>query len=187
MIDVDHFKAVNDRYGHAAGDAVLCEAATRLRETCRESDTIGRYGGEEFIALLPETTAKDAMVAAERIRRAFGDAAFAVDGVEVHLTASIGIAAWAPSMSVPATLYAAADRAPLPSKRARTKPRRAPRAARSRRKLTTAGPPATLACTRATHAQHPGRVATVANYAGVPRRVVGVLRDRGTARRAGGA
>jgi diguanylate cyclase (GGDEF)-like protein len=111
MVDVDHFKQVNDRYGHAAGDAVLREAATRLRQTRRDTDTIGRYGGEEFVVLLPETTVQDAMVAADRVRRAFGDAAFTASGVELHLTASIGIAAWVPSMSIPASLYSAADRA----------------------------------------------------------------------------
>jgi diguanylate cyclase (GGDEF)-like protein len=111
MIDVDHFKGVNDRYGHAAGDAVLCEAATRLRETCRETDTIGRYGGEEFIVLLPETSAQEALIAAERIRRAFCDAAFSAGGAELYVTASIGLSTWAPSMSVPASLYSAADQA----------------------------------------------------------------------------
>ena len=111
MVDVDHFKRVNDRHGHVAGDAVLCEAATRLRETCRETDTIGRYGGEEFIVLFAETTAQDAMVAADRVRRAFCDAAFMASGVDLHLTASIGIATWVPSISVPASLYSAADRA----------------------------------------------------------------------------
>ena len=111
MIDVDHFKAVNDRHGHAAGDAVLCEAATRLRETCRETDTIGRYGGEEFIVLFPEISAEDAMVAAERVRRAFCDAAFTSGGVDLLLTASIGVATWVPSMTVPASLYSSADRA----------------------------------------------------------------------------
>jgi len=111
MVDVDHFKAVNDRYGHAVGDAVLCEAATRLRETCRETDTIGRYGGEEFIVLFPEATTEDAMVAAERIRRAFCDVALTAGGVDLLLTASIGVATWAPSMTVPASLYSAADRA----------------------------------------------------------------------------
>jgi diguanylate cyclase (GGDEF)-like protein len=111
MVDVDHFKLVNDRYGHAAGDAVLREAATRLRETCRETDTIGRYGGEEFIVLFPETSGQDAMVVADRVRLAFCGAAFTAGGVGLHLTASIGIATWAPSMSVPASLYSAADRA----------------------------------------------------------------------------
>ena len=111
MVDVDHFKEVNDRYGHAAGDAVLCEAATRLCETCRETDTIGRYGGEEFIVLLPETSAEEAIVAADRVRRAFCDAAFTAGDTGLHLTASIGVATWSPSMSVPASLYSAADRA----------------------------------------------------------------------------
>ena len=111
MIDIDYFKRVNDCYGHAAGDAVLCEAANRLRETCRETDTIGRYGGEEFVVLLPETTAPDAMIAAERVRRAFCATAFETNGTELQLTASIGIATWGPSMIIPANLYSAADQA----------------------------------------------------------------------------
>jgi diguanylate cyclase (GGDEF)-like protein len=111
MVDVDHFKRVNDRHGHAAGDAVMREAATRLRQTCRETDTIGRYGGDEYVVVLWETTAQDAMVGADRVRRAICDTAFMASGIDLHLTASIGIATWDPSMSGPESLYAAADRA----------------------------------------------------------------------------
>jgi len=68
MIDIDHFKRVNDTHGHAGGDAVLCEVASRLRHVCRASDMVGRYGGEEFTALLPETDAEGALAVAEKIR-----------------------------------------------------------------------------------------------------------------------
>jgi len=111
MVDVDHFKDINDRYGHTIGDAVIREAAERLRQTCRETDTIGRYGGDEYVVVLRETSADAAAVTAERVRRAFCDAPFAVRGVELHVTASIGIATWEPSISGPEDLYAAADRA----------------------------------------------------------------------------
>jgi two-component system, cell cycle response regulator len=109
MVDIDHFKQVNDRYGHAAGDEVLHEAANRLRETCRTPDTIGRYGGEEFVALLPETTAEQAAAVGDRLRRTFCHSPFKIAAVNLHVTASVGVATWLPSMIVPASLYAAAD------------------------------------------------------------------------------
>jgi diguanylate cyclase (GGDEF)-like protein len=111
MLDIDHFKAINDRYGHAAGDAVLREAATRISESCRASDTIGRYGGEEFVVLLPETRVEDAAVLAERLRCRFDDHGFTFEGATVHVTVSIGVAPWEPGVTVPASLYSAADRA----------------------------------------------------------------------------
>jgi diguanylate cyclase (GGDEF)-like protein len=111
MLDIDHFKAINDRYGHAAGDAVLREAATRISESCRASDTIGRYGGEEFVVLLPETRVEDAAVLAERLRCRFDDHGLTFEGTTVHVTVSIGVAPWEPGVTVPASLYSAADRA----------------------------------------------------------------------------
>jgi diguanylate cyclase (GGDEF)-like protein len=109
MVDIDHFKQINDRYGHAAGDEVLREAANRLRETCRTPDTIGRYGGEEFAVLLPETTAEQTAAVGERLRRSFCHRPFMAAEVNLHVTASVGVAMWLPSMIVPASLYAAAD------------------------------------------------------------------------------
>jgi two-component system chemotaxis response regulator CheY len=111
MLDVDHFKQINDNHGHATGDAVLREAARRLAETCRTSDTIGRYGGEEFVMLLPETAAENAAVTADRVRYAFCEAPFEVGDVSLAVTASVGAAEWSPNMAIPASLYAAADRA----------------------------------------------------------------------------
>ena len=68
MIDVDHFKRINDEHGHPAGDAVLREMAQLLRETLRTMDALGRYGGEEFVAVLPHTGAEEARQTAERMR-----------------------------------------------------------------------------------------------------------------------
>jgi len=88
VIDLDHFKRVNDRFGHQVGDAVLVEAARRLRERCRATDLIARVGGEEFAWLMPETDGLDAWQAAERAREALAGTLFATAG---RVTASIGV------------------------------------------------------------------------------------------------
>lgn len=91
MIDIDHFKRVNDRYGHPAGDAVLCAVAEALRQCCRAIDTTGRYGGDEFLLVLPETDIKGAAEVAARIRRQMQ--ALAVAGVPgLACTVSLGAA-----------------------------------------------------------------------------------------------
>jgi diguanylate cyclase (GGDEF)-like protein len=93
MIDLDHFKEVNDRFGHAGGDAVLVQMQERLREVFRESDYLIRWGGEEFLALARATHRDEAKVVAERIRRAVSDRDFALpDGTRLHKTCSIGFA-----------------------------------------------------------------------------------------------
>lgn len=93
MTDVDHFKLFNDTYGHAAGDLVLFEVAKVLRERCRPSDFVARYGGEEFTVVLPGAAAKDALVVAERLRRAVKDLRlFAGERPLPEVTISIGIA-----------------------------------------------------------------------------------------------
>jgi diguanylate cyclase (GGDEF)-like protein len=92
VIDVDHFKAINDRYGHPAGDAVLVSIANAAMATMRKSDVFGRIGGEEFGLLLPETGAEEARDAAERIRRMVESAIIQVGGTEVRATVSLGIA-----------------------------------------------------------------------------------------------
>lgn len=92
MLDVDHFKRVNDNWGHAAGDAVLREIAQRVESQVRASDVAARYGGEEFVVLLPGTDVASALLLAERIRKAVS--ATPVDlpnGESVTITASIGI------------------------------------------------------------------------------------------------
>ncbi len=88
-IDIDHFKKINDLYGHDAGDAVLVSLSALLRETCRTGDVISRFGGEEFIVLLPYTSLADAARTAERIREAVSAAAFPFAGT---VTVSAGVA-----------------------------------------------------------------------------------------------
>ena len=93
LVDLDHFKNVNDRYGHAAGDAVLCEVSRRLRENLRACDLISRHGGEEFLVILPETLPGEAARTAERLRAAVGGTPIALEKErQVHVTASIGVA-----------------------------------------------------------------------------------------------
>jgi two-component system cell cycle response regulator len=107
FIDLDHFKALNDAYGHSAGDSVLREFAAVARGTLRSMDVFGRWGGEEFLAILPETDAAAAAGAAERLRAAVASHRFAVGG-GIHLTCSVGLAEWAPPDSAD-QLVAAAD------------------------------------------------------------------------------
>ena len=89
LIDIDHFKAVNDTHGHQAGDEVLRAVTTSLRQELREGDVLGRWGGEEFLALLPATGLEGALVAAERLRRAVSLRTFPYAG---SVTVSIGAA-----------------------------------------------------------------------------------------------
>ncbi|MDI3491951.1 MAG: diguanylate cyclase [Thauera sp.] len=92
MIDLDHFKRVNDTYGHATGDEVLRNLAALARQTLRQSDVIGRVGGEEFAALLPDDDAASAVQTAERLRKALEThPVITADGVQVMVTASIGV------------------------------------------------------------------------------------------------
>jgi diguanylate cyclase (GGDEF)-like protein len=97
ILDVDHFKRVNDTWGHAAGDAVLQELANRIDSQIRASDVAARYGGEEFIVLLPDTDNASAVRLAERIRRAVSAADYRLPCDDtVSITASIGIAGITP-------------------------------------------------------------------------------------------
>ncbi len=93
MVDIDHFKEVNDRHGHAAGDAVLVQMKERLREVFRETDYLIRWGGEEFLVLARATHRDDAKLVAERIRKAVAQRSFTLgDGTELAKTCSIGFA-----------------------------------------------------------------------------------------------
>ncbi|GIX31055.1 MAG: hypothetical protein KatS3mg124_1527 [Porticoccaceae bacterium] len=118
LIDLDHFKAVNDRFGHRVGDRVLKEVAERIRARLRGQDLLARYGGEEFVAVLPDTDLAGAETVAEAIRRALADAPLQVRGLRV--TASLGVAAAPGEAPDPAgeRLLAAADRALYAAKRA---------------------------------------------------------------------
>lgn len=90
VIDVDRFKSVNDTLGHAAGDEVLCELARRLRRIMRADDVAGRWGGEEFLVLLPQTDLAGAGAVAERIRQAVADAPVRLADRNIDVTVSIG-------------------------------------------------------------------------------------------------
>lgn len=92
LIDVDHFKQINDQHGHALGDEVLKQVAGILRDLSRSSDLTFRYGGEEFVVLLGKTGTKGAHIIAERIRKGIGAAQFTVNEKQVQATVSIGIA-----------------------------------------------------------------------------------------------
>ncbi|MDJ0852834.1 MAG: diguanylate cyclase [Myxococcota bacterium] len=112
MADLDHFKRVNDERGHVAGDYVLRGVADRLAESLRSTDTAGRYGGEELIAVLPQNTGTGALTFADRWRQAVELRAFDVpDGPPVSVTLSVGVAAYCPAFAAPEDLVAAADRA----------------------------------------------------------------------------
>jgi diguanylate cyclase (GGDEF)-like protein len=119
MIDLDRFKEVNDRYGHAAGDDVLKFLAVNLSLHSRITDTVGRTGGEEFAMVLPETALEDALVSAERIRAAVERTPVPTDQSEVPIaiTVSIGVAQLASSQSLD-TLLERADAALYEAKRA---------------------------------------------------------------------
>ena len=112
MLDLDHFKLVNDVHGHQRGDTVLRELASRVQEQIREVDTFARYGGEEFVVVLPETTVEGAAQLADRICQAVRREPFRQEGEEpLDVTVSVGGAAFPEHGSSPATLMRAADKA----------------------------------------------------------------------------
>jgi diguanylate cyclase (GGDEF)-like protein len=92
MLDIDHFKKVNDSYGHPAGDNVIRALANLLRQRLRRVDSLGRYGGEEFLAVLPECPPDQAQRIIDEIRQRFADLRFIVEGTEFAVTLSAGIA-----------------------------------------------------------------------------------------------
>jgi diguanylate cyclase (GGDEF)-like protein/PAS domain S-box-containing protein len=96
LMDIDHFKKFNDTYGHAGGDLLLVGFADKIREAFRQMDVAFRFGGEEFVVLLPETTGQEAMIPAERFRQRIADSRFPMppDGRTVSVTVSVGIAGY---------------------------------------------------------------------------------------------
>lgn len=92
LLDIDHFKRLNDTYGHPAGDAVLREVAQRIAGDCRETDLVARYGGEEFAVVMPNTPATEAMKVAERVRCTVESSRFEVGSLSVKATISVGLA-----------------------------------------------------------------------------------------------
>ncbi|MES2918631.1 MAG: GGDEF domain-containing protein [Pseudomonadota bacterium] len=112
MLDLDHFKKINDTYGHHAGDQVLVAASAILMQSRRQYDEVGRYGGEEFALLLPNTTAAAAQVVADRIRCTIAGTPVETDGHRILMTASFGVSAYpAKDISCLNDLLKAADRA----------------------------------------------------------------------------
>ena len=115
MLDIDHFKKINDTFGHSAGDQVLQLVGRLLKESCRVYDVPGRYGGEEFCVLLPDTGMQNTPMVAERIRSRLASAEITVGGATLGVTASIGIAGLdssdVQSLLSPSALIDRADRA----------------------------------------------------------------------------
>ena len=112
MLDLDHFKQVNDTYGHPTGDVILYETAQILRETAREIDMVGRYGGEEFIAILPESDEEAGAQFAERVRERIESHVYRDGATTVRMTVSCGVAASAhPGVDTPDDLIKHADEA----------------------------------------------------------------------------
>ena len=109
LVDLDHFKGVNDRYGHQAGDAVLVELARRLTDATREVDVVTRFGGEEFALILPKTPVPGTMRLASKVREVVADEPFAAGNALIPVTVSVGAAAY-PDHGLSGTdLLAAAD------------------------------------------------------------------------------
>jgi len=112
MLDLDHFKQVNDNYGHQIGDIVLQQVAQRLRRILRRTDFLARYGGEEFIVLAPQTPADRALILAERLRQVIAESPIPVaDNLQIHITISIGVAVFPNHAQNESELIGAADAA----------------------------------------------------------------------------
>jgi two-component system, cell cycle response regulator len=111
MLDIDHFKAVNDTYGHLAGDRVLVEVTQRILKAVRAYDSVGRYGGEEFLVVLPGCTREQINQGSERIRSAVDSGPIQLDGETIPVTVSIGAAVSTQDAISKTKLLAAADAA----------------------------------------------------------------------------
>jgi diguanylate cyclase (GGDEF)-like protein len=116
MLDLDHFKTFNDNYGHQFGDKVLHRIAQVIFGHCRANDHLGRYGGEEFLIILPETRIDGAIMFAERVRLAVAETP--LDLNEERITVSIGLAEWCDGDALASSLISRADRALLEAKAA---------------------------------------------------------------------
>jgi diguanylate cyclase (GGDEF)-like protein len=111
MLDVDHFKKINDMHGHLAGDSVLIEVAGVIARSIRSVDYAARYGGEEFLIILFETPASTAVAAAERVRLGVAEQRIEIDGRYVSATVSIGISEVRVSDTNPTSVINRADNA----------------------------------------------------------------------------
>jgi diguanylate cyclase (GGDEF)-like protein len=111
MIDIDHFKKVNDVYGHQAGDYVIKTVAQLMRETFRKTDVVSRYGGEEFLAILPGTDVPGSLTAAEKLRTRVEEHEFVFDGKKMPIRVSSGVAQFRPTLESADETIARADSA----------------------------------------------------------------------------
>jgi diguanylate cyclase (GGDEF)-like protein len=111
MIDVDYFKRFNDKYGHLTGDKILSEIGRLLKENVREIDIVGRYGGEEFSVVLPDTNAQGAHYVAERIRTSIESSVINAYDTNIKATVSIGVATFPDHGKTPAELLEKSDKA----------------------------------------------------------------------------
>lgn len=118
MLDVDSFKSFNDTYGHPQGDVLLCSIAKILKKSVRNVDFVGRYGGEEFVVILPETMRSDAFILAERIRESIASEPFMTTGQVINKTVSIGVASFPDDAEEATQLVQMADEALYRAKRA---------------------------------------------------------------------
>jgi diguanylate cyclase (GGDEF)-like protein len=117
FVDIDHFKSINDSHGHATGDVVLKTVAERIRRQLRPGDSIGRWGGEEFIVAMPDTARAEAAAIAERIRSALAAEPLQLEAVSIRVTASFGAASLGREITTPHQLIDRADIAVYQAKR----------------------------------------------------------------------
>ncbi len=110
LFDIDRFKAVNDTFGHVAGDSVLRQLSLVVKPRLREQDVFARIGGEEFAVLLPEVELAGARVAAEKVRKLVEGSRFLVENKEFGCTVSVGVTSFEPRINSPASLFENADR-----------------------------------------------------------------------------
>ncbi len=118
ILDIDHFKTVNDTYGHQAGDDVLVELVRRLKERIRETDSVARFGGEEFVLLFPDTTLTEAEILTEGLRQIVAAQSFMTSETSLRITISIGVAQWRATVEDRDQVVQAADAALYEAKQA---------------------------------------------------------------------
>jgi two-component system, cell cycle response regulator len=116
-LDLDHFKDINDKYGHAAGDCVLQRVGAELKGQSRNEDTVCRWGGEEFLVILPNLDEASGILTAERLRNTIARAAVTFEGRVIHVTVSLGVVEWLPDMAHYDQLLAEVDRVLYEAKR----------------------------------------------------------------------